>query len=127
MKGSAMQLPGATTPVSPKVLSGANWSGYAILISTLANAVSPDMLKFLGPFEPLAYGLVVLVAYAAGSYLKGDPLRDAGLAALAAAAKAAADEAAKNAVTVPSAPAVTTVNVTTVAPADAPAAPPAGQ
>lgn len=122
-----MQLPGATTPVSPKVLAGANWSGYAILISTLCNAVSPDMLKFLGPFEPLAYGLVVLVAYASGSYLKGDPLRDAGLAALAAAAKAAADEAAKNAVQAPSAPAVTTVNVTTVAPADAPAAPPAGQ
>jgi len=84
MKGISMQLPGAKTPVSPKVVAGANWSGYATLILTLLNTITPDSLAFLGHLAPLAYGVVIGGAYAIGAYLKTDPAREAGLAALAA-------------------------------------------
>ena len=76
-----MQLPGAKTPVSPKVLSGANWSTYATLLLTILGFITPDMLTGLGHFAPLVYGLVVAATYAIGSYLKADPARDAGLSA----------------------------------------------
>lgn len=73
------------TPVSPKVTAGANWAAYATLALTLLSTVTPDMLAFLGPYAPLAYGLIVGITYALGAYLKPDPLRDAGAEALPAA------------------------------------------
>jgi hypothetical protein len=68
----------ASTPVSPKVTAGANWAGYATLILTLLNSVTPDMLSGLGKWSPLVSGLVVGLSYALGAYLKEDPLRTAG-------------------------------------------------
>jgi glycerol uptake facilitator-like aquaporin len=88
-----MQLPGAKSPVSPKVVSGANWSTYATLILTLLGFVTPDMLSGLGHFAPLVYGLVVAASYTLGAYLKADPARDAGLAVLTPAVAVPADPA----------------------------------
>lgn len=112
-----MQLPGAKTPISPKVLSGANWSGYATLIMTVLGFITPDMLTQLGNFAPLVYGLITAATYAIGAYLKTDPARDAGLAVLAPAAVP---------VVTPSAPAAGTIIVNSPAPAPSedPAAPP---
>lgn len=125
-----MQLPGAKTPVSPKVISGANWSGYATLILTLLGYITPDMLGFLGHFAPLAYGLVVGASYAIGAYRKADPARDAGFAALAAQLAQAAQTAttvvnhvhlsAEPAVPEPAAPAIQ-APAPSDPPADAPA------
>ena len=39
------------------------------------------MLTFLGPYAPLAYGLIVGATYALGAYMKRDPLREAGAVA----------------------------------------------
>jgi hypothetical protein len=71
-----------STPVSPKVTSGATWATLATLALTVLTVITPDMLAFLGPYAPLAYGLVVGATYALGAYLKRDPLREAGAAVL---------------------------------------------
>lgn len=114
-----MQLPGAKSPISPKVVAGANWSGYATLILTVLGFITPDMLTGLGHFAPLVYGVVVAATYAIGAYLKEDPARTAGLAA-ATAAGSSLKEAIAAAHTV-------VVNNPTAAPTpvEDPAAPPA--
>jgi hypothetical protein len=60
-----------STPISPKVTSGATWA----LVASLASMVPPDMLAPLGRYQPLAYMLISGLAYALGAYLKEDPLR----------------------------------------------------
>lgn len=62
-----------STPISPKVTSGATWA----LVASLASMVTPDMLAPLGRYQPLAYMIISAVAYALGAYLKEDPLRTA--------------------------------------------------
>jgi glycerol uptake facilitator-like aquaporin len=111
-----MQLPGAKSPVSPKVVSGANWSTYATLILTLLGFVTPDMLSGLGHFAPLVYGLVVAASYTLGAYLKADPARDAGLAAQQSAVPVPMPAA-------PVTPAVGTIVVNSAAPAPVDPAP----
>jgi hypothetical protein len=69
-----------STPVSPKVASGAKWAVLATLALTVLTAITPDMLAFLGPYAQLAYGLVVALASGLAAYMKRDPLRDAGAA-----------------------------------------------
>lgn len=71
------------TPTSPKVKAGAAWSAYASLGLTVLGTITPESLAFLGPYAPLAYGLVIGGSYALGSYLKEDALRTEGARALA--------------------------------------------
>lgn len=66
------------TPVSPKVASGATWAVLATLAMTVLTAITPDMLAFMGPYAPLAYGLVVALASGLAAYMKRDPLREVG-------------------------------------------------
>jgi hypothetical protein len=71
----------ASTPLSPKVTSGANWAAYATFALTLLNSINPDTLAGLGKWEPLVNGIIVAASYFLGAYLKEDPLRTAGIAA----------------------------------------------
>jgi hypothetical protein len=64
-----------TTPISPKVTAGANWSFIAALVVSFLNSITPDMLAPLGKWTPLVYMLVSGAAFALGAYLKTDPLR----------------------------------------------------
>jgi hypothetical protein len=109
----------ANTPISPKVIAGANAAGYATLVLTLLDSLAPDSFAFLGKLQPLAYGIVIAGSFALRAFLKADPLREAGAAALAAAeALTAAASPASDTPPVPqSAPVAPVANVPAAAPA----------
>jgi len=85
------------TPISPKILAGANAAALIALFITLLGALGPGSLDFLGHWAPLAYSVVAILTFAGAAYLKTDSLREAGLAAMQKAAEeaAAAIEASK--------------------------------
>lgn len=72
------------TPVSPKV-SAPLWAGLiaSVLLANIA-LVTPDMLSWLGPWAPFAYGCAFTALGAVVGYGKRDPLRDLGSEAAAA-------------------------------------------
>lgn len=80
------------TPTSPKVTSGAVWSLITTLLLSLVNSATPDSLAVFGKYEPLVSGVLAIAAFAAGAYLKEDPLRTAGAQKLAEDAKAVAPD-----------------------------------
>lgn len=65
-------------PISPKVTNGATWATIATLVVALLNAITPDMLAGLGKWEPVAAGVIAILAFGLGAWLKEDPLRTAG-------------------------------------------------
>jgi len=80
-----------TTPVSPKVTAGINWGIIATLAVGVLTSVTPDMLSGLGAYQSMVFVLVGSAITALRAYLTADPLRDAGLEALATAKDAPAD------------------------------------
>lgn len=83
-------LTSATTPVSPKIVAGANATLILGLVVTLLGALQPGSLDFLGRWAPLAYVIAAIVSFAGAAYLKTDSLREAGVAAIQKAAEEAA-------------------------------------
>lgn len=78
------------SPISPKILAGANAAAFVGLLLTLLDALGPGSLDFLGKWAPLAYAAVAIITFAGAAYLKTDSIREAGLAALQKAAEEAA-------------------------------------
>jgi hypothetical protein len=71
--------------ISPKVKAGLNWGALAGLVIFGADKVTPDMLSWAGPYEPVLFSAIPIVAGQVAAWLKGDPLREAGKAAAASA------------------------------------------
>jgi hypothetical protein len=69
------------TAVSPKVKAagvGAVIAGLAVAALTgVVNAVTPDMLAFLGPWAGLAYTVIIAIPTIVAGYVTEDPLRTA--------------------------------------------------
>jgi hypothetical protein len=95
------------TPVSPKVTAGINWGIIATLAIGVLTSVTPDMLSGLGAYQSMVFVLIGSGVTALRAYLKADPLRDAGAAAV-------------NVVNIPETPEVTAPEV--IAPEVAPEA-----
>lgn len=66
-------------PVSPKVTAAGIWGAASGLLLTgvlaILNAVTPDMLAFLGAWQGVGIALVSSVAAIVAGYIKRDPLR----------------------------------------------------
>ncbi|BCT75527.1 hypothetical protein SCMU_13690 [Sinomonas cyclohexanicum] len=71
--------------ISPKVKSGTAWGSIATLAVAFLGTVTPSMLTWSGPFEPLIIAAIPLVIAQIAAWSKTDPLRAAGKAAEAAA------------------------------------------
>jgi hypothetical protein len=77
--------------ISPKVKAGLNWGVLATLAVALLNAITPDMLTWAGPYQPVLFAAIPILAGQIGAWAKSDPLRDAGKAAQATPAPPAAE------------------------------------
>lgn len=81
MKTLLAKLVAFVGDISPKVKAGLNWGILATLAIALLNAVTPAMLAWSGPFEPVLFSAIPILVGQLAAWSKSDPLRDAGKAA----------------------------------------------
>lgn len=65
----------ASTPVSPKVTTGAATAAIVGLLLQYANTLTPDMFAFLGKGQGLTFLVVTLALSGLAAWWKTDPLR----------------------------------------------------
>jgi hypothetical protein len=81
MKTLFAKLAAFVGDISPKVKAGLNWGILSTLAIALLNTITPDMLSWSGPFEPVLFSAIPILVGQIAAWSKSDPLRDAGKAA----------------------------------------------